>query len=211
MARDGTETRARLLAEAESQFAEVGIWQATMGDIVRAAGQRNASALTYHFGSREGVLDAILAEHGNPIDAHRGEMLSMVHHDPDAPADIRPLVSALVRPMTAVLADSRGRRYVRIVAQLSDRFPTWQDVPEGVDQTHLTDALVRLEARAAGPDASIRTARLVAMIRLMTSSLAARAVVLDSGTTQTLDDRAYEGDLIDVLVGVLTATSTLAA
>ena len=211
MARDGTETRARLLAEAESQFAEVGIWQATMGDIVRAAGQRNASALTYHFGSREGVLDAILAEHGNPIDAHRGEMLSMVHHDPDTPTDIRSLVSALVRPMTTVLADSRGRRYVRIVAQLSDRFPAWQDVPEGVDQTHLTDALVRLEARAAGPDASIRTARLVAMIRLMTSSLAARAVVLDSGTTQTLDDRAYEGDLIDVLVGVLTATSTLAA
>ena len=211
MARDGTETRARLLAEAESQFAEVGIWQATMGDIVRAAGQRNASALTYHFGSREGVLDAILAEHGNPIDAHRGEMLSMVHHDPDAPTDIRPLVSALVRPMTIALADSRGRRYVRIVAQLSDRFPAWQDVPEGVDQIHLTDALVRLEARAAGPDASIRTARLVAMIRLMTSSLAARAVVLDSGTAPTLDDRAYEGDLIDVLVGVLTATSTLAA
>ena len=211
MARDGTETRARLLAEAESQFAEVGIWQATMGDIVRAAGQRNASALTYHFGSREGVLDAILAEHGNPIDAHRGEMLSMVHHDPDAPTDIRPLVSALVRPMTIALADSRGRRYVRIVAQLSDRFPAWQDVPEGVDQIHLTDALVRLEARAAGPDASIRTARLVAMIRLMTSSLAARAVVLDSDTAPTLDDRAYEGDLIDVLVGVLTATSTLAA
>ena len=211
MARDGTETRARLLAEAESQFAEVGIWQATMGDIVRAAGQRNASALTYHFGSREGVLDAILAEHGNPIDAHRGEMLSMVHLDPDAPADIRSLVSALVRPMTTVLADSRGRRYVRIVAQLSDRFPAWQEVPEGVDQAHLTDALGRREARADGPDASIRTARLVAMIRLMTSSLAARAVVLDSGTTPTLDDRAYEGDLIDVLVGVLTATSTLAA
>ena len=211
MARDGTETRARLLAEAESQFAEVGIWQAAMGDIVRAAGQRNASALTYHFGSREGVLDTILAEHGNPIDAHRGEMLSMVHHDPESPADIRSLVSALVRPMTTVLADSRGRRYVRIVAQLSDRFPAWQDVPEGVDQAHLTDALVRLEARADGPDASIRTARLVAMIRLMTSSLAARAVVLDSGTTPTLDNRAYEGDLIDVLVGVLTAPSTLAA
>ena len=211
MARDGTETRARLLAEAESQFAEVGIWQAAMGDIVRAAGQRNASALTYHFGSREGVLDAILAEHGNPIDAHRGEMLSMVHHDPDTPTDIRSLVSALVRPMTTVLADSRGRRYVRIVAQLSDRFPAWQDVPEGVDQAHLTDALVRLEARADGPDASIRTARLVAMIRLMTSSLASRSVALDSGTTPTLADRAYEGDPIDVLVGVLTAPSTLAA
>ena len=64
MARDGTETRTRLLMEAERLFAEVGVWQAATGDIVRSAGQRNASALTYHFGSRQGALDAILAEHG---------------------------------------------------------------------------------------------------------------------------------------------------
>ena len=209
MARDGSETRARLLAEAEQQFAEVGIWQAAMGNIVRAAGQRNASALTYHFGSREGVLDAILAEHGNPIDTHRGKLLAALQLEPTPPADVRPLVSALVRPMTAVLAYPRGRRYVRIVAQLSDRFPTWQNVPRGVDQTHLTEALVELEARADGPDPTIRSARLVAMIRLMTSSLAARAVTLDSGAVPLLDDPSYEQDLTDVLVGVLATPSTL--
>ncbi|GIT00725.1 MAG: hypothetical protein CM1200mP26_24370 [Acidimicrobiales bacterium] len=44
MARDGSETRARLLVEAERLFAEVGVWQAATGAIVRAAGQRNASA-----------------------------------------------------------------------------------------------------------------------------------------------------------------------
>jgi AcrR family transcriptional regulator len=211
MARDGTETRARLLVEAESRFAEVGIWQAAVGDIVRAAGQRNASALTYHFGSREGVLDAILADHGNPIDAHRGKLISAIHDDPAVSADVRSLVSALVRPMTAVLTDPRGRRYVRIVAQLSDRFPGWQDAPAGVDQVHLTDALARLEVLAHGPSATIRNARLVAMIRLMTSSLAARAVALDSRSTPALDDPTYEGNLVDVLVGVLTAPSTLAA
>ena len=151
MARDGSETRARLLAEAERQFAEVGIWQSAMGNIVRPAGQRTASALTYHFGSREGVLDAILAEHGNPIDTHRGELLAALQLEPTASADVRPLVSALVRPMTAVLAYPRGRRYVRIVAQLSDRFPAWQNVPGGVDQTHLTEALVELQARQPGP------------------------------------------------------------
>jgi|TARA_B100001105_G_scaffold176402_1_gene142166 AcrR family transcriptional regulator len=211
VARDGTETRARLLAEAESQFAEVGIWQAAVGDIVRAAGQRNASALTYHFGSREGVLDAILAEHGNPIDVHRGELISAIQDDPATPADLRSLVSALVRPMTTVLADPRGRRYVRIVAQLSDRFPAWQDAPEGIHQAHLTEALSRLEALAHGPSATIRNARLVAMIRLMTSSLAARAVALDSRSTPALDDPTYEGNLVDVLVGVLTAPSSLVA
>lgn len=73
MACDGSETRARLLVEAERLFAEVGVLQAATGDIVRAAGQRNASALTYHFGSgkghfgsRQGVLDAILADTATP-------------------------------------------------------------------------------------------------------------------------------------------------
>jgi hypothetical protein len=113
--------------------------------------------------------------------------------------------------MTTVLADPRGRRYVRIVAQLSDRFPAWQDAPEGIHQAHLTEALSRLEALADGPSATIRNARLVAMIRLMTSSLAARAVALDSRSTPALDDPTYEGNLVDVLVGVLTAPSSLVA
>ena len=60
MPRDSTETRARLLEESERRFAEQGVWQAGIGEIVAAAGQRNASALTYHFGSREGVLDLSL-------------------------------------------------------------------------------------------------------------------------------------------------------
>ena len=49
------------------------------------------------------------------------------------------------------------------------------------------------------------------MIRLMTSSLAARAVTLDSGAAPLLDDPSYEQDLTDVLVGVLTTPSTLVA
>ncbi len=204
MARDGTETRARLLVEAERLFAEVGVWQAATGDVVRAADQRNASALTYHFGSRQGVLDAILAEHGNPIDRRRGELLGSVAAD--AP-DVHDLVSALVRPMTAVLADPRGRRYVRIIAQLSDRFPTWRDAPTGVDQTHLGQALTLLEAVAAGDGPAAREARLLALIQLMTVSLAARAGELEHGEPQ-LDASAYERHLTSVLVGVLTAPGT---
>ena len=208
MARDGSETRARLLVEAERLFAEVGVWQAATGDIVRAAGQRNASALTYHFGSgkghfgsRQGVLDAILADHGNPIDAHRGDLLAKIAAD--AP-DVRTLVDALVRPMTEVLDDPRGRRYVRIVNQLSDRFPAWRDAPTGVDQTHLERALTILESLASGDRATLREARLLAMIQLMTVSLAARAGELDHGQP-SLDAPTYERHLVDVLVGVLTA------
>ncbi len=204
MARDGSATRARLLVEAERLFADVGVWQAATGAIVRAAGQRNASALTYHFGSRQGVLDAILADHGNPIDAHRGDLLAKI--SAEAP-DIRVLVDALVRPMTEVLGDPRGRRYIRIVNQLSDRFPAWRDAPTGVDQTHLERALTILEGLASGDRAPIREARLLAMIQLMTVSLAARAGELEHGEPR-LEAPAYERHLTSVLVGVLTAPGT---
>jgi len=199
LARDGSETRARLLVEAERLFAEVGIWQAATAEIVAAAGQRNSSALTYHFGSRQGVLDALLASHGNPIDAHRGKLLAGLGEDPD----MRSLVDALVRPMTAVLENPRGRCYVRIVAQLSDRFPTWRQQPDGVDHSHLGRALSLLEKRSAGNDALERSARLVAMIQLMTVSLAARAVEIEQAKPQ-LDAPGYESHLTDVLAGVLT-------
>ena len=72
MPRDATETRSLLLAEAERPFAEQGIWRVRVQDIVAAANQRNSSALSYHFGSRFGVLEAILQEHGEPIDRKRG-------------------------------------------------------------------------------------------------------------------------------------------
>ena len=76
MPRDATETKARLAREAERLFATRGVYQVTVREIVNAAGQRNVSALTYHFGSREGLLEAILIQHGDPTDVARGEHLA---------------------------------------------------------------------------------------------------------------------------------------
>jgi AcrR family transcriptional regulator len=204
MPRDSTATRARLLAEAERLFADQGIWQASIGGIVAAAGQRNSSALTYHFGSREGALDRILAEHGAPIDAHRGRLLADLGASL-ADTTIPAILDALVRPMTAHLDGERGRRYVRIVAQLSARFPTWRQDATTLDQPELVRALDVLALRPADLDPAIRSERLVAMMQLMTSSLAERARLIDEGAPPRLDDRAYEVNLTDMLTGVLTA------
>ena len=64
MPRDATETRNRLRREAERLFARRGVYEATLREITEAAGQRNVSALNYHFGSREGIVQAILEYHG---------------------------------------------------------------------------------------------------------------------------------------------------
>ena len=106
MPRDSTATKERLLREAERLFARRGLYQVTVREITEAAEQRNVSALNYHFGSREGLLDAILSRHGDPIDVARGERLDRVGRE----ASTRELVEALVVPYAANLAAFGGPR-----------------------------------------------------------------------------------------------------
>lgn len=207
MPRDSTETRGRLEAEGERLFADVGIWQVQVREIVAAAGQRNTSAVTYHFGSREGLLSRILTQHGEPIDAHRGQLLA----DIDGGASTRSIVEALVIPMARCLDEKRGRRYVRIVAQLADRFSDWRNTPANLAGSNLSLALGMLERRPEYLNDVLRQERLVAMMQLMTSSLAERARVLDSRNPPVLDVRLYRENLVDMLVGLLEAPATTAA
>ena len=71
-------TRERLLDEAERLFARSSIPGVTTRQIVEAAQQRNTSAVTYHFGSRGGLLLELLARRGGPVDQH-----ARVALDPD--------------------------------------------------------------------------------------------------------------------------------
>ena len=71
MARDATRTRSRLLRAGEQRFARDGVSGARMSDVVRDAGQANDSAVGYHFGSRQGLLEAIVAKHVAAMDERR--------------------------------------------------------------------------------------------------------------------------------------------
>ena len=54
------ETRQRLIEAATREFAEHGVHAASLLEVTRQAGQRNRGAVHYHFGSREGMLVAVL-------------------------------------------------------------------------------------------------------------------------------------------------------
>ena len=53
-------TANRLILAAEAEFARAGIQGASLRRINALAGQRNTSAVRYHFGSREGLLEALI-------------------------------------------------------------------------------------------------------------------------------------------------------
>ena len=74
---NAAETREKLLDEAARSFADDGVYDASMIEITRRAGQRNRSALHYHFGSREGVLCAVLERHVDFLARREGELLEI--------------------------------------------------------------------------------------------------------------------------------------
>ena len=199
MPRDGTDTRARLLEEAERVFASRGVYQATVREIIEAAGQKNVSALTYHFGSREGVLLAILTRHGDALDQERGRVLS----DPIEKMPTRELVAALLMPLATELSTPSGRNYLRIVAQLAGRYQPWRR--DALNPTHQRGVLAELQARASATDVETQQARVMSVIMLMTTAMADRARALDEGAPVELDEETFLANLADMIVAALTA------
>lgn len=115
----GEATRMALLSAATRLFAAQGIDGPSIDAIVRAAGARNASAVNYHFGSRAGLLQAVLDHHVEPIDARRRALLEASANGSEpslellAELTIDPLIDHLDRPL--------GAEYLRIRAELLGR------------------------------------------------------------------------------------------
>jgi AcrR family transcriptional regulator len=193
-----TKTAERLVDAAEVLFASHGIEGVSLREINRAAGARNASALQYHFGGRDGLLRAVLAKHHDAVEARRQAMLDA--YEADRRADLRALAGALVRPSAAMLADGDGGpAYLQIVADLMNR-------PRPViDSAALDDpasSIYRWRTLVAGlldNDATRLHRRFVAM-RFAAVELARRA-----RSAPHTDDRLFVSHLVDLVAGLLAA------
>jgi AcrR family transcriptional regulator len=199
--RDATLTRSRLLRAGERRFARDGVTGARLSEIVRDAGQANDSAVGYHFGSRQGLLDAIVAKHVIAMDAHRTL--------PSRDDGLHALVDAIVTPTAALLATDDGRDFLRITEQLAD----WSGVGSGRQAEPLRGTVIgtQLEAltRRLGERIGMPLARerVALMVTFLTGALAARARSVESGQRQRMAHERFVDHLVDVLTGALTAPS----
>lgn len=112
--------RDRLISAAEELFAARGIEGVSLREITRVAGQRNNSALQYHFGDRAGLLRAVVDKHRSDTEPSRHALLD--EYEADGSADLHLLSVALVEPLVAKLADpDGGRAYLQINAEVFTR------------------------------------------------------------------------------------------
>jgi AcrR family transcriptional regulator len=114
----GEKTREHLLDVAEQLFGARGVEAVSLSEIRVASGARNTAAVQFHFGNREGLLDALIQRHMTGIAALQhalyAEVVAAGRTD-----DVRSLVDVLVRPIADYLTRGPSERaWVKIMAEL---------------------------------------------------------------------------------------------
>jgi len=205
-------TRRRLIDAATRGFADEGVFTASLIEITRRAKQRNRGAVHYHFGSRVGLLCAVLAEHTEFLARREGELLQVAQL---APADdVRSVVEAIVRP-AAELAESgwRGRCVLMIIAELAEEDPAGLDpeITAMLAKTGGHAVYALLAERMPDLPTAVETERLSLATEFILHAVADRARALGrrrrSGRPQ-LEQQAFVDNLVTMIAGGLSTPLT---
>lgn len=202
-------TKERLLRAAERLFARHGIDAVSMRRICAEAQQRNNTALQYHFGSKEKLVEAVLATRMEVINEHRRAMLDEVLRD-GKEGDLRRLVAAIVVPFTQQLAGKDGSRdYVRFTAQLFSRGNAiellghrrpWTEAPYAIFE--------RIRACLSDLPDDVVSTRLTLMAGQLVHATAAKENELRGRKLLSQSIQRFTSELVDYVVGGLSAPVT---
>ncbi len=145
-------TRDALIAAAEHLFGTKGFDRVATREILELAGQKNQSALQYHFGDRAGLIWAVVDARVAKIEVRRKKMMEKM--PPAGEETPEELIEAFVRPLTeVVLEDDQGSAYVQFVIQTSHRpGGDMLETVEGGRYASLEEVSTRLDAKLAHLD-----------------------------------------------------------
>lgn len=206
------ETRLRLVEAATRAFAENGVRNASLLDITRQAGQRNRGAVHYHFGSRLGLLLAVLDQHVDYLGVREGALLEVALTRPDD--DLGSAIEAIVRPTTELAGTGwAGRCFLVIVADLiaEEQTSALPGVREVLARSGGVPVYELITARLPPLAPSLVDERLSLITAFMLRAVADRARALDAAEQadtprrQQLDDDAFVANLVSMVVAMLRA------
>ncbi len=134
-------TRAVLLDEAERLFAEKGVQGTSIRQLSKAAGV-NVAAVNYYFGSKNGLVKAVLERRLRPINEARSQRLKalLAKQKEGSPLPIREVVRAFVEPAFEQLAkDDQARHFLTFLGRaMADLDPlVWKFFAEEMKETAL--------------------------------------------------------------------------
>lgn len=208
MGRDATETREKLLRAAEHLFARHGL-DVPIREIHALAGQRNASAIQYHFGGKDELIDA-LVERKAPSPDEMAAVRADLELRKDDP---RSFVEAIVRRIALNLATPESRDFIRFSFHLMNGVSMRTVLAEGTEHHSMAAVYAETElVRQMFPELPERLVRerAVASMSFIAFEVAERARLIDDGQHEVLlDEEEFLANLVDMATAVLTARSTI--
>lgn len=213
MTQEAASTRTAVLRAAEQLFAVSGIEGPSDREIIARAGVGNKSAISYHFGSRRGLVDAILADHGEVLRVRRALAYEQLAVGRDS-HDLLGLCRVIVEPYASFLAEERSQWAFLAVAQmvLEDPREDPMGLPERFHDPLLTVLALQILDHLSLPE-MLGAERARVGVGHVIASLGARARQQLAGiggwTLAPLD--LFTSNLVDMLHGSLVAPPSSAA
>lgn len=195
-------TKDRLLDAAERLFAVRGVHATSSRDIVSEAGQRNESALQYHFGSRDGLMEALHERRLGQVQAARFEKLEALLATNPAPP-VRDLILAVTLPVVELCRRDAGFiAYLRVFGQVA--MAPSDAMAHGLrHEAASVQEAIRLIQAHIDLDPRIARLRFEAVSRFLILSLSQHA--RNAGTFRGRAFDLYFNDLVDVVCGMVLA------
>ncbi|MCR9276763.1 MAG: TetR/AcrR family transcriptional regulator [Pseudomonadaceae bacterium] len=208
---ESLDTRQSLTLAALDLLAERGLDAVSMRTINQAAGTRNASAVHYYFGNRDGMLKAIIEFISTELDGWRQDALAELENRDDAPTNQEVLWAAF-RPYAKLYSErDHGPNAIRFLARMQHERPATGDYTpkrEGPDGgLNIHDRLVRLLRKAnADWDAALAQSRYFLFWTLMVQGFAIKQNIPDAGSEDAAENvRVATLQFFDFLLGGVQA------
>jgi AcrR family transcriptional regulator len=176
--RSDINSREVLLEVAEEMFSIHGIGGSSVRSIAQTAGL-GVGAVHYHFGSKDGLVKAVLAGRGMQI-VERSRELALQLERRGGVISIDELVDAIIRPYFEIIDEDpeRGVRTVKMISMMAtQRDPRWTELAVATGDPPISSLVTDLISRAL-PDLDSDRARHVASLAI--SSLILQLANMDS-------------------------------
>lgn len=164
------DAKSAMLEIAEQLISERGLDRVSMRDVATAAGQRNNSAVQYHFGSRDGLILQVLRRRLTALDADRRQRLAQIDEQ-GLGTDLAALVRVLFEPIVDLLrASPDATHYARFLQRVGPVMGP--GAPEVRLRTATDDVAVRLIDAMSHLPRRVAFERIDLAVQMFTGALA---------------------------------------
>lgn len=202
MATARSDGRAKLLAAAERLFARGGIDGVSLREIASAAGQGNHHAVQYHFGSRDGLVQAVFAHRMHQMEDRRGAMLAAAEAA-GMLGNARTIVEIIFLPQLALPGQHGSHSYANFLCQYLLRHDGAEFGDFGAElPPNINRALALLRERLAFLPDRIAQRRLITACFMFLNMLTAYS----DDRARTPEDESFQEAVRDTLDQIVLAT-----